>query len=259
MLVLAMLLVACAGARARNFNITYFFIPHMVAPDQHEVIAECQYDANFTLLSWFKGPNEFFRYRPGAAPSTRSFPIPGVETVEMLLCGPTACKLKLGGLTKEATGLYRCDLERDVPPYKYATMTGYMEVHENPQRKPLLVGLDEEYEEGDMIKACCRASPNSQLRWYINGKELTEFRGSLSIKKMSNQHLYIGVPPTMVVQCVEFKYGRAYGSTQQSVKLTEGHELRQKKKECVKSESVAITGHLGLLSIVCLLDKVFYV
>ena len=260
MLVLALLVVASAGVRARTFNITYLDVPQIVAPGQQEVEIECRYDANFTLLSWFKGSHEFFRYRPGAAPSTRSYPILGVGTVEMLTCGPVACQLRLGALTQEATGLYRCDIERDVPPYKFATMTAHMEVHGHEHRKPLLEGLADEYKAGDMIQAYCRGAPDSELRWYINGVELEEFRGSTTLKKKSNRYLFMGVPLTILVQCAEFRYGRIYGSQQHKAKWNDMGQLRKKKENEVENGSIVITARLGLLSIfLCLFHKVFYI
>ncbi|CAH2075600.1 unnamed protein product, partial [Iphiclides podalirius] len=211
MLPLALLLLA-TGAASRPFNITHLAVPQVVPPGQAEVEIECQYDANFTLLNWFKGPNEFFRYRPGAAPSTRSFPILGVGRVELVACGPTACRLKLGALTEEATGLYRCDIERDVPPYKFETRTAYMEVHGHEHRRPLLEGLAEEYTEDESIQAYCRGAPDAEIRWYINGREVEEMRGSATLKRQSSRLIFQGVPPMVTVQCAEFRYGKLSGS-----------------------------------------------
>lgn len=263
MLVFAMLLAACAGVRARVFNVTYLDVPKVVAPGQQEVEVECRYDGNFTLLSWFKGPNEFFRYRPGAAPTTHSYPILGIGRVEMLACGPVACVLKLGSLTDDATGLYRCDIERDVPPYRFASMTAHMEVQGHEHRKPLLEGLADEYKDGDLIQVHCRGvgGPDSELRWYINGEEMKEFRNSTNLKMKSGRYLFIGVPRTTVVQCAEFQYGKIYGSREAKAKWNDIGNLRRKVKENeVTNGSSVITGPLGLPSIlICFLVKVFYV
>ncbi|KAJ8731747.1 hypothetical protein PYW08_014477 [Mythimna loreyi] len=245
MLVLAVLLAACAGVRARVFNITYLDVPEIVMPGQEEVEIECRYDGNFTLLSWFKGSHEFFRYRPGAAPSTRSFPIIGVGSVEMLTCGPVACQLRLGRLTEQATGLYRCDIERDVPPYKFASMTAHMEVRGHDYRKPLLEGLASEYKDGDMIEAYCRGAPDSELRWYVNGEELEEFRGLSHLKKTSSRFLFMGVPLTMLLQCAEFRYGHIYGSVAKKARWNDKGQMRKKGKENeVENGSCANTGTL---------------
>ncbi|XP_041976397.1 uncharacterized protein LOC121731116 [Aricia agestis] len=213
-MLLLTLLNVLAIATARPFNITHLIVPEVVPPGQQEVEIECRYDANFTLLNWFKGPNEFFRYKPGVAPSTRSFPIIGVGRVEMIACGPTACRLKLGALTEEATGLYRCDIERDVPPYKFETRTAYMEVHGHEHRRPLLEGLAQEFGEGDEMKAYCRGAPDSEIRWYINGREIEETRGSAAFKRTSSRLLFLGLPPMVTVQCAEYKFGKLSGSNQ---------------------------------------------
>lgn len=215
MLVIALVFIATIFVEVRPFNITHLIVPEIVPPGLEEVEIECRYDANFTLLNWFKGSNEFFRYKPGSAPSTRSFPILGVGKVELVACGPTACRLKLGALTEDATGLYRCDIERDAPPYKFATRKAYMEVHGHVHRKPILEGLAGEFGEGDVMKAYCRGAPDTELRWYINGKELEEFRGATVLKKKSSRLLYLGIPPMVTVQCAEYKFGKLFGSNQE--------------------------------------------
>lgn len=250
MLILTLFLAAaaCAAARARSFNITHLSVPAVVEPDQLEVDVECRYDANFTLLSWFKGSHEFFRYRPGAAPSTRSFPILGVGTVEMLACGPTACRLRLGALTEDATGIYRCDIERDVPPYKFETRTAHMEVRGRPHRKPLLEGLAREYGEGDIIQAYCRGAPGSELRWYINGQEVEEARGSPVLKQTSTRLIYMGIPPTVVLQCAEFRNGKIYDSRKMKIYWNEVGNMRQDDTQVKnKSNTLMCFSYLGMI------------
>lgn len=218
MLTLALLVFAVTSARARNFNITDLIIPPIVQTYQDEVEIECRYDANFTLLNWFKGPNEFFRYRPGAAPSTKSFPVLGIGRIELITCGPTECRLRLGGITEEATGLYRCDIERDLPPYKFESRQAHMQVHGHEHRRPLLEGLAEEYGEGDEIKAFCRGEEGSEKRWYINGREVNASRGSFQLVTNSSRLMFEGVAPTITVQCAEFRFGELLGSKERKAR-----------------------------------------
>lgn len=232
-------------------------MPEIVSPGQETVEIECRYDANFTLLNWFKGPNEFFRYKPGPAPSTRSFPILGVGRVELVACGPTACRLKLGALTEEATGLYRCDIERDVAPYRFATRTAYMEVHGHEHRKPLLEGLAEEFGEDDEMQAYCRAAPDTEIRWYLNGRELEEMRGSTTLKRKSSRLIFSGIPPVVTVQCAEFKFGKLYGSNEEKAKWKD-HNGQDERPQEQRNESnnlkIGITGIiLNFIYIYCLL------
>lgn len=223
---LILFLLALQAVQARPFNITHFIVPEIVPPGQHEVELECKYDANFTILNWFKGHNEFFRYKPGAAPSTRSFPILGVGQIELITCGPTACRLRLGALTEEASGLYRCDIEHETPPYKYETRKAYMQVHGHIHRKPLLEGLAEQYGEGDDMQAYCRGAPDAELRWYINGREIEEMRGSATLKQKSSRLLFLGVPPMVTVQCAEFRHGKLTGSKDAKARWNELGQIR---------------------------------
>lgn len=257
MLVLILLLLACVTVHARPFNITHLIVPEVVPPGQETVEIECRYDANFTLLNWFKGPNEFFRYKPGPAPSTRSFPVLGVGRVELVACGPTACRLKLGALTEEATGLYRCDIERDVAPYRFATRTAYMEVHGHEHRKPLLEGLAEEYGEDEEMQAHCRVEPDTEIRWYLNGRELEEMRGSTKLRRKSSRLIFSGIPPVVTVQCAEFKFGKLYGSNEEKAKWKD-HGDKDERPQEQRNESISlkidITGLiLNIACVLCLL------
>lgn len=247
------LLCACAcasSAAARSFNITSLVIPPVVPSDQSEVEIECRYDANFTLLNWFKGPNEFFRYKPGSAPSTRSFPILGIGRVELITCGPVACRLRLGGLTEEASGLYRCDIERDVPPYQFASQKAFMVVDGHEHRRPLLEGLEKEFGEGDEMKAYCRGAPDSELRWYVNGREEEEMRGSANFRRNSSRLIFQGIPPTVTVQCAEFRFGRLSGSKEVKANWKELRDCDETPQEQRNFSPLSIT--LSSLILICM-------
>lgn len=249
MLAVVLFILTVSVTRARPFNITHLIVPEVVPPNQNEVEIECRYDANFTVLNWFKGPNEFFRYRPGAAPSTRSFPILGVGRIEMIVCGPTACRLKLGALTEEATGLYRCDIERDIPPYKFETRTAYLQVHGHEHRRPLLEGLAEEYGDGDEMQAYCRGAQDSELRWYINGREMEDMRGSPTLKRRSSRWIFLGIPPMVTVQCAEFRYGKLSGSKEVKARWKD-HGHRDETAQEQRNAASAI--HKCLVLVLCL-------
>ncbi|XP_059052523.1 uncharacterized protein LOC131847082 [Achroia grisella] len=241
MLALALLAITVTGARARSFDITELIVPELVPPGQSEVEIECRYDANFTLLNWFKGVNEFFRYKPGAAPSTRSFPVLGVGRVELMTCGPTACRLRLGALTEDATGFYRCDIERDVPPYKFNTRSAYMQVHGHEHRRPLLEGLGEEFEEGQEMQAYCRGAPNAEIRWYINGREEEGMRGSPTLNRNASRLIFLGIPPMVTVQCAEFKFGKLSGSKEMKGKWKDHRKsMRDERPQEQKNSSTSM-------------------
>lgn len=254
---IALLLLAITGARTvhNNFNITSLRIPKIVLSTQSEVELECQYDGNFTILNWFKGPNEFFRYKPGPAPSTKSFPIVGVGRIEMIVCGPWECRLRLGSLTDDATGVYRCDIMLDVPPYKFATKSAHMQVlgHEHP--KPLVQGLAEEYGDGDEIKAYCRADENAEIRWYINGREQRDMRGSITMRKKCSELFFVGIPPTMTVQCAEFQFGILSGSKLKEARWI-GHSCGDEKPQEQRSNHVKNTSNTTNLCsvLICILN-----
>lgn len=254
LLLLSLLTLACA--RASDFNITSLIVPPVVSASQTDAEIECQYVANFTLLNWFKGPNEFFRYKPGVTPSTRSFPILGVGRIELISCGPLACRLRLGALTEEASGLYRCDIERDVPPYKFGSRTAYMQVHGHEHRRPLLEGLAEEYGDEDEMQAHCRGAAGSELRWYINGREMEEMRGSAMMRRKSSRLFFQGVPPTVTVQCAEFRFGKLSGSKEVKARW-KVLSSRDERAQEVRNAARTVVQSLGSLLFLCIFVPAF--
>lgn len=264
-IMLLLLLLVVTAARAREFNVTYLNVPQEVQPSQAEVEIECRYEGNFTLLNWFKGPNEFFRYKPGAAPSIRSFPILGIGRIEMVECGPITCRLRLGALTEEATGLYRCDIERDVVPYKFATKSAYMIIRGHQHRQPLLEGLASEFGEGDEMRAYCRADHYTEVRWYINAREIKEMRGSRAFTHKSTRLLFSGVPPTVTVQCAEVFNGKLSGSKEAKAHWidpiqTYGDETAQEQRNNARSvypHTFVITVFTLSINVRYIFEKIF--
>lgn len=250
MLVLSLYLVASATiAWAQTFAITQIIVPEVVPPGQTEVDIECQTYSNFTILNWFKGPFEIFRYKPMTTRKIWSFPISGISTVELISCGPTGCRVRLGGLTEDATGLYRCDIERDLPPYMFDTKTSFMNVHRENDKTPILEGLAEEYGENDMIKAFCRATPETEIRWYINDHEIKEMRGSSTFNRKSARNMFVGLPPRVTVQCAEFRYGKMSGSKEFKPKW---HEDKRIEKNATKFAINESSGKLDLCKFILL-------
>ncbi|KAI5631037.1 hypothetical protein NE865_16252 [Phthorimaea operculella] len=257
MLALLTIILAYAApglaAYERPFNITELIVPKTVPPDQSEVEIECRYDANFTLLNWFKGPNEFFRYRPGTAPSTRTFPILGVGKIEMVACGPTACRLRLGALTEDASGLYRCDIERDTPPYKFEARSAQMHVHGHQTRRPVIEGLADEFGEEEEMHAYCRGAPESEIRWYINSREVEEMRGSPTFTKNASRLFFMGIPPTITVQCAELRFGKLSGSKEAKAywKIRGDKDERPQEQRNASSTTEKCLALIGFLCFIC--------
>lgn len=228
-ILLTISLVSCVTAR--RFDITSLHVPLEITEGHTEVEVECRYDADFTLLNWFKGPTEFLRYKPGDVPSIKTFAVLGVGKIEVLACGLTVCRLRLASLTEEATGLYRCDIERDIPPYRFETRTAHMTVRGVEHRRPSLQGLSDEYGEGDEIQVHCRGAEGSELRWYVNGREVIEMRGSATLQRSSSRLIFMGVPPTVSVQCAEFHNGTLLGSREAKAKFRDTKEISHEPAE----------------------------
>lgn len=106
----------------------------------------------------------------------------------------------------------------------------------------MVEGLAEEYSEDDEIQAYCRAEHNSQIRWYVNGKEITELRGSRTFKmnaKRVNSSMSL---PTVTVQCAEMVDGKLIGSKDAQAKWKRiishlDHERENSNLSCSENNS----------------------
>lgn len=224
-------------ACATPFSITQVIVPEYVPPGQTVVDIECLSDSNFTTLIWFKGRQEFFKYIASTTIRMCSNIISGIGTVQPLACGPTTCKIRLGQLTDAATGLYTCEIERDVPTYRFDTRTAAMTVQPQNNKTPILEGLAEEYGEDDTIEAFCRAKPETEIRWYVNDHEIKELRGSSTFNRKSTRNMFVGLPPRVKVQCAEYLYGRIRGSKEIEAKLKEAKHIQNYATEFAMSGS----------------------
>lgn len=188
---------------ARSFNITDFIVPPLVYAGQANVQISCHYSGNFTMLQIFKGTNEIFRFQPSVWPAIRNYPVPGLGSVSTDHCGSSSCHIQLNNLTEQATGLYRCDLEHDTPPYLYTTRSATMTVQATPRRMPFIAGFASEYGEGEDMQAVCRVEPGSMVKWFVNGQIVIPLYGLRTFKYKSTRSNFLGDPPMIKLQCLE--------------------------------------------------------
>lgn len=164
------------------------------------------------MLQIFKGVDEIFRFKPSVWPAIRSFPTAGIGSISTDHCGSSSCHIQLSNVTEQATGLYRCDLEHDSPPYLYTTRSANMIVQMAPQRLPFIDGFGAEYGEGDDMQAICRIEPGSMVRWFVNGQIVMPLYGLRTFKYKSTRSIFLGEPPLVKVQCVEERGFTTLGS-----------------------------------------------
>ncbi|KOB66694.1 Interferon-related developmental regulator 1, partial [Operophtera brumata] len=235
-------LIGCARASrhpTRTFNITDFTVPPLVYAGQADVQISCLYEGNFTMLQFFKGTNEIFRFKPSIWPAIRSYPVPGVGSVSTDHCGSSSCHIQLSNLTERATGLYRCDLEHDTPPHLYTTRSANMTVQAAPRRMPFIDGFASEYGEGEDMQAVCRIEPGSMVKWFVNGHILIPLYGLRTFKYKSTRSMFLGEPPVMKLQCLEERGFTTLGSKIVEARWTERCTNRTTDNEESKMRKLA--------------------
>lgn len=222
-------LISCAGSmrQMRSIIITEFTVPDIVYAGQADDLQiACHYVGNFTMLQIFKGTEEIFRFKPSAWPAIRGFPVAGIGAIGTNHCGSSECHLQLSNVTEQASGLYRCDLEHDSPPYLYTTRSANITVLPTPKRMPFVDGFASTYSEGEEMQAICRSEPGSMVQWYLNGQIIIPMYGLRTFKQKSTKSLFLGDPPMVKLQCMEERGYTTLGSKTVAAYWTNGNKTK---------------------------------
>ncbi|CAG4972050.1 unnamed protein product [Parnassius apollo] len=142
-----------------------------------EAILGCQYDMEGDVLysvKWYKDGREFYRYIPNSKHPISHFATPGVM-VDVRRSSNTV--VTLIHLSRDSSGLYRCEVSGEAPHFATVYDEKYITVHLLPETGPQLTGLQEKYNIGDRVRANCTSSgsrPEAQIKWLINNRVATK-------------------------------------------------------------------------------------
>ncbi|XP_024084736.1 uncharacterized protein LOC106673978, partial [Cimex lectularius] len=142
----------------------------------------CEYDlegAQLYSIKFYLGEQEFYRFVPKESPPTRVFPLPGVQ-VDIYLSNSTV--VTLSNVQKELTGFYACEVSADAPLFHTVIKDAPVIVTEEPIALPEVSVEKGKYSLGEKIRANCTSQggyPPANLTWFINGKEVKEWVGSV--------------------------------------------------------------------------------
>ncbi|XP_073984408.1 uncharacterized protein isoform X2 [Rhodnius prolixus] len=145
----------------------------------------CDYDlegAQLYSIKFYQGEEEFYRFVPKESPPTRVFPRPGIQ-VDIYLSNSTVVTLR--NVQKELTGFYGCEVSADAPLFHTGIMSAPVIVTEEPASLPDLSVEKGKYSLGEKIRANCTSQggyPPANLTWYINGKEVKEWVGTIVVE-----------------------------------------------------------------------------
>ncbi|KAG5896679.1 hypothetical protein JTB14_002526 [Gonioctena quinquepunctata] len=160
----------------------------------------------------------------------------------------------------KTSGLFRCEVSAEAPPFASARSEAKMEVVELSTENPVITGVEEDYQISDEINLNCTSGmshPASILHWYINEQQIQKpealihypvehhqyglVSSVLGLKfRLSNHHFRGG---SMKVKCVASMMPMLYQSDRESVVQTQTLPLREALL-LVKSSS---SGHIASL------------
>lgn len=162
---------------AGSLVVTDVYVPSII-DFRDNVTLSCSYDmGGHTLNSvkWYKDEKEFFRYSPMMHPMYMKFPVVGVQVADSInFCNETICRVDLCLLSKNSSGVYRCEVSEDAPYFMLTAKTANMTVAALPQNNPLISSFHSMYHIDEFVTANCSSDYSSlpvTLTWYINGEQ----------------------------------------------------------------------------------------
>ncbi|KAL1506508.1 hypothetical protein ABEB36_005859 [Hypothenemus hampei] len=137
----------------------------------------CKFDLEgepLYTVKWYKGAKEFYRFIPKELPSTKIFPLPGIN-VDISKSSPNEVVLR--NVQPEVTGRYKCEVSSDAPNFDTKMSSGYMYVIETPLDDPSMI-IDKNFVDiGDYVSGNCTSLPSypsTNVTWFLNGKRVQD-------------------------------------------------------------------------------------
>lgn len=84
--------------------------------------------------------------------------------------------MTLRGVTRELSGLYRCEVSEDAPYFHTDIRAAYMQVVELPTEDPHMQIDKKVITAADQFKAACTVGPSfppANITWFLNGRKVS--------------------------------------------------------------------------------------
>ncbi|XP_045533117.1 uncharacterized protein LOC123720519 isoform X1 [Pieris brassicae] len=150
---------------------------HMIIPEAVErgktAVIKCIFELeneDLYQVKWYRNDEEFCRYAPRDVPPLKVFPVHGIEVVQE----ESDVETLTIKATKEARGLYTCEVSADAPSFFTLQVHGTLNIVDLPKSDPELNGLKRYYRPGMKLKAECisyDSMPAANLTFYINNEQ----------------------------------------------------------------------------------------
>lgn len=120
-------------------------------------------------VNWYgPGKRNFYRFNPRKDVSAKMFPMRGFK---VNMERSSALVMVLTGITREAAGVYTCEVTSAAPSFYTLTESKKLSVIDLPDSPPVIRGYSPSYTPGDQLVAVCvskRSHPQVDLQWFLN-------------------------------------------------------------------------------------------
>ncbi|XP_063843769.1 uncharacterized protein LOC135090697 [Scylla paramamosain] len=190
---LLLLLLLLLAARGRGLRLSGVQVPRVVVSGS-SVQLVCNYEQNVERhdplysLKWYRDVNQFYEYIPKREKQVRVYDIPYIHVDEE---GSSEGSVRLTGLTRAASGMFRCEVMSDKPYFETDDKAENMTVVDVPAWGPEVMGVvrgagmvgggageqsverlgNTRVRPGDIVMARCEAGPShppANITWTLN-------------------------------------------------------------------------------------------
>lgn len=167
-------------------------VPTMVRSGD-TVTLSCHYDLEGLLLytiQWFFNDHEFYRYTPDRKLSPYNiFNVTGTR-IQVNVSKSNSHDVTLVNVSRELTGMYKCEVSAGSPSYHTLIKRAKMEVVDAPKTDPAIRTEKERIAIGETLRVNCtsgKSRPAPEVTWRLNG-ELIENNGLYYIRNNNVSH-----------------------------------------------------------------------
>ncbi|XP_071626143.1 cell adhesion molecule 2 isoform X1 [Temnothorax longispinosus] len=164
-------------------------VPTMVRSGD-TVTLSCHYDLEglpLYSIQWLFNDNEFYHFNPDRKPPYATYK---VSDIQVNVSKSNSHDVTLVDVSRELTGMYKCEVSAGSPSYHTLIERAKMEVVDAPKTDPAIRTEKERIAMGETLQANCtsgKSRPAPEVTWKLNG-ELIESNGLYLIRNYSVSH-----------------------------------------------------------------------
>ncbi|XP_011054170.1 PREDICTED: uncharacterized protein LOC105145948 [Acromyrmex echinatior] len=167
-------------------------VPKMVRSGE-SVTLSCHYDLEGLALytiQWFFNDREFYRFIPDRKPPP-PYSIFDVDGIQVNVSKSNSHDVTLVNVSRELTGIYKCEVSAGSPSYHTGIERAKMEVVDAPKTDPAIRTEKDRIAVGEMLRVNCtsgKSRPAPDVTWKINGEAILKNSGLYKIRHFQTSH-----------------------------------------------------------------------